>query len=129
MKATGIVRRIDDLGRVVIPKAIREQLNIQAGEPIELFIDEDNNIILSRLYNRYKLEVWTLSYKKVKNICLDEIEGSLDKILSHLKTDYRFTESEADEITRQFTNVGVPDYSINLYNMEFYIEKVVLNGA
>ena len=126
MKATGIVRRIDDLGRIVVPKAIREQLNIKEGEPLELFINEDNDIVLSRLNNRYKLEVWALS-DKVGNIYLNEIEGSLDKILSYLKTNYRFTESETDEITRQFTNVGVPDYSINLFNLEFYIEKVIFN--
>lgn len=38
MKATGIVRRIDDLGRVVIPKEIRRTLNIQEGDPLEVFV-------------------------------------------------------------------------------------------
>lgn len=40
MKATGIVRRVDDLGRVVIPKAIRESLGIIEGEPLEIFLDK-----------------------------------------------------------------------------------------
>lgn len=40
MKATGIVRRIDDLGRVVIPKEIRKSLRIQEGDPLEIFIDQ-----------------------------------------------------------------------------------------
>lgn len=39
MKATGIIRRIDDLGRVVIPREIRRQLGIKDGDPLELFID------------------------------------------------------------------------------------------
>lgn len=39
MKATGIVRRIDDLGRVVIPKEIRRSLSIKEGDPLELFVD------------------------------------------------------------------------------------------
>lgn len=39
MKATGIIRRVDDLGRIVIPKEIRKQLHIRDGEPLELFID------------------------------------------------------------------------------------------
>ena len=39
MKATGIVRRIDDLGRVVIPKEIRRNLHIREGEPLEIFVD------------------------------------------------------------------------------------------
>ena len=41
MKATGIVRRIDDLGRVVIPKEIRRTLRIREGDPLELFTDRD----------------------------------------------------------------------------------------
>ena len=39
MKATGIVRRIDDLGRVIIPKEIRKMLKIRGDEPLELYID------------------------------------------------------------------------------------------
>ena len=41
MKATGIVRRIDDLGRVVIPKEIRRTLKIREGDPLEIFIEKD----------------------------------------------------------------------------------------
>ena len=40
MKATGVVRRIDDLGRVVIPKEIRKTLRIKEGEPLEIFTDK-----------------------------------------------------------------------------------------
>ena len=40
MKATGIVRRIDDIGRIVIPKGIRTQLGLDEGTPMELFIDK-----------------------------------------------------------------------------------------
>jgi stage V sporulation protein T len=41
MKATGIVRRVDDLGRVVIPKEIRRTLDIKEGDPLELFLEGD----------------------------------------------------------------------------------------
>ena len=41
MKATGIVRRIDDLGRVVIPKEIRRSLKIREGDPLEIFLEKD----------------------------------------------------------------------------------------
>lgn len=41
MKATGIVRRIDDLGRVVIPKEIRRTCNIREGDPLEIFLQDD----------------------------------------------------------------------------------------
>lgn len=48
MKATGIVRRIDDLGRVVIPKEIRRTLRIREGYPLEIFTDSDGEIILKK---------------------------------------------------------------------------------
>lgn len=48
MKATGIVRRIDDLGRVVIPKEIRRTMHIREGEPLEIFTDRDGELILKK---------------------------------------------------------------------------------
>jgi stage V sporulation protein T len=44
MKATGIVRRIDDLGRVVIPKEIRKQARISEGDPLEIFLSDDGAV-------------------------------------------------------------------------------------
>ena len=48
MKATGVVRRIDDLGRVVIPKEIRKTLRIKEGAPLEIFTDKEGEIILKK---------------------------------------------------------------------------------
>ena len=48
MKATGIVRRIDDLGRVVVPKEIRRTLRIGEGDPLEIFTDREGEIILKK---------------------------------------------------------------------------------
>lgn len=48
MKATGIVRRIDDLGRIVIPKEIRRTMRIQEGDPLEIFTDRDGGVILKK---------------------------------------------------------------------------------
>lgn len=48
MKATGIVRRIDDLGRVVIPKEIRRTLRIREGDPLEIFTGRDGEVILKK---------------------------------------------------------------------------------
>lgn len=48
MKATGIVRRMDDLGRVVIPKEIRRTMKISEGTPLEIFIDKDGGIIFRK---------------------------------------------------------------------------------
>lgn len=49
MKATGVVRRIDDLGRVVIPKEIRRTCNIREGDPLEIFLQDD--AVVFRKYN------------------------------------------------------------------------------
>ena len=51
MRATGIIRRTDDLGRVVIPKEIRRQLKIGVGEPLEIYTDRDGCVIFKKYQN------------------------------------------------------------------------------
>jgi AbrB family transcriptional regulator, transcriptional pleiotropic regulator of transition state genes len=50
MKTIGIVRKLDDLGRIVIPKETREQLYIAIKEPIEIFLDEEETAIILKKY-------------------------------------------------------------------------------
>lgn len=66
MKATGIVRNIDDLGRIVIPKSLRKTKNIKVGDPLELFVDGDNII-----YRKFDTKGNILSdiERISKNIC------------------------------------------------------------
>ena len=52
MKATGIVRRIDDLGRIVIPKEIRRTLHIRESDPLEIFTDREGQVILIHINDR-----------------------------------------------------------------------------
>lgn len=56
MKATGVVRRIDELGRIVIPKEIRKTMRIREGENIEIFIDGEERIVLKKYSAVKKLE-------------------------------------------------------------------------
>ena len=59
MKNFGIIRRIDDLGRIVIPKEIRRNLRVKEGTPIEITINENGNIILTPyLTKAEKLDRW-----------------------------------------------------------------------
>ena len=51
MRATGIVRRVDDLGRIVIPKEIRRSLGIREGEPMEIYLENDAVIFRRYSYN------------------------------------------------------------------------------
>ena len=59
MKATGIVRRVDDLGRIVIPKEIRRTLNILEGDPLEIFTTPEGDIVY-RKYNEIKPSIDTI---------------------------------------------------------------------
>lgn len=59
MKATGIVRRIDDLGRVVIPKEIRRSMRIKEGDPLEIFTSDEG--ITFRKYSPIDSEKWDLT--------------------------------------------------------------------
>ena len=62
MKATGIVRRIDDLGRVVIPKEISRTLRIKEGTPLEIFTDREGEIILKKYSPIGELNVFAKEY-------------------------------------------------------------------
>lgn len=62
MKATGIVRRIDDLGRVVIPKEIRRTMRIREGDPLEIFTDRDGEVIFKKYSPIGELGVFATQY-------------------------------------------------------------------
>ena len=62
MKATGIVRRIDDLGRVVIPKEIRRTLRLREGTPLEIFTDREGEILLKKYSPMVELAAFATQY-------------------------------------------------------------------
>ena len=111
MKATGIIRRIDELGRIVIPKEIRKKLKINEGENIEIYIDEEEKIILKKysniksikdfvqtfiesIYTSYKYNIIITDTDKViavvgndkKNVINKEISNDLIKCIKDRKT-------------------------------------------
>ena len=65
MKATGIVRRIDDLGRVVIPKEIRRTLRIREGDPLEIFTNTDGGVIFRKYSPIGELSSFAEQYAEV----------------------------------------------------------------
>ena len=70
MKTTGIIRRIDDLGRVVIPKEIRRNLGIREDDPLEILIHED--CICFKKYIPNKLEKVSDAFKELADFAEDE---------------------------------------------------------
>ncbi len=65
MKATGIVRRIDDLGRVVIPKEIRRTMRIREGDPLEIYTDNDGEVIFKKYSPIGELSTFAAQYSDV----------------------------------------------------------------
>lgn len=79
MKATGITRKIDELGRIVLPKELRKTLGIEPGTPIEIYT-EDDMIILKKFENRCVLcgstaDVEDVKGKKVCSKCIKELKA------------------------------------------------------
>ena len=72
MKATGIVRRIDDLGRVVIPKEIRRNMRIREGDPLEICVDRDGQIILKKYSPIGELASMAKEYAEAMNETLGQ---------------------------------------------------------
>ena len=78
MKATGIIRRIDELGRIVIPKELRRTLHIKDGDPIEIFTAEDGMIAL----RKYEPSNSVLSYlERLEALINDEEFRHKNKML------------------------------------------------
>ena len=78
MKATGIVRRIDDLGRVVVPKEIRRTLRIREGDPLEIFTDKEGEIILKKYSPIGELSAFARQYAESLSQMLGCLAGICD---------------------------------------------------
>ena len=79
MKATGVVRRIDDLGRVVIPKEIRRTLRIKEGDPLEIFTDREGEIILKKYSPISELSEFATRYAETLSRTTGHIACITDK--------------------------------------------------
>ena len=73
MKATGIIRRVDDLGRIVIPKEVRRQLKVREGDSLEIFLSKEGEIILKP----YKQQEYTLR----RDDCWEELIAPNGKVI------------------------------------------------
>lgn len=79
MKATGVVRRIDDLGRVVVPKEIRRTLRIKEGDPLEIFTEKEGEIILKKYSPIGELSEFATEYAETLNKTTGHIACITDK--------------------------------------------------
>lgn len=93
MKATGIVRRIDDLGRVVIPKEIRRTLRIREGDPLEIFTDREGEVILKKYspigeLNEFANEYCETLYENTNNTAIISDRDRIIAISGGSKKEY-----------------------------------------
>ena len=114
MKATGVVRRIDELGRIVIPKEIRKNLRIRDGENIEIYTDINNNIILKK-------------FSIVKRLG-DFAQNFTDSIYSFLKHNILITDTDyiiaASGSLKKYLNKDISDdLLLSIKRRENILEK------
>lgn len=123
MKATGIVRRIDDLGRVVIPKEIRHNMKISEGEPLEIFIEDD-----SIIFKKYSTDG-----KKLAENCADWVNENKNSIVLVMsigdKTVCAF-KTESGSLTAEVSRHSSDTFDLNIaicycaVKCGFYVEGI-----
>lgn len=85
MKSTGIIRRIDDLGRIVIPKEIRRNIRVGEGSPMEIFVTEEG-ILLKKYYPQAGLlELMSAIAKEVEELSSDLGPEKTGDIRRHIR--------------------------------------------
>ncbi len=137
MKATGIVRRIDDLGRVVIPKEIRRTLRIREGDPLEIFTDREGGIILKKYSPINELTDFSREYAEslqdvIGHIILISDKDAFISVSGTNKEDYedRKVSARLDEIMegRKSVLLGISDKVIPLHkddSMDEYKYEII----
>lgn len=140
MKATGVIRRIDELGRIVIPKEIRKNFRIKEGENIEIFISDDDSIVLkkhSTLSNINEIaKIITESINQLNNKCVLITDTSnIISITGNYKKEYlnktispefyKLLESRNKVIEYKRKQIKIIDEEITV---SYIINPILLNG-
>ena len=96
MKATGIVRRVDDLGRVVIPKEIRRTMRVREGDPLEIFMCEDGGVVLRKYQQTVIAEIETMKEYVDDQLSYNEDEKRV-AVRQHFNAILALLKEEEDE--------------------------------
>lgn len=102
MQATGIIRRIDDLGRVVIPVSIRKMLRLKVGDPLEVYVDKRNMEVTFKKYYAYSADQEN-EYKKLVQI-LYKATGLRIIFADREKVIWAYNERLIGQISDDFSN-------------------------
>ena len=140
MKTTGVIRRIDDLGRIVIPKEIRKTLRIKDGESVEIFLNSDNIVLkkyspLSSLPDFYKDYVDSI-YSEIGNSVIIVDRDKIVAVSGDLKKNYfdKTISLELDEMiqkrvvvsSKAISNISILDGIVE--NISYVIAPIISSG-
>lgn len=140
MSATGIVRRIDELGRIVIPKEIRKTLRIQEGENIEISLDNKENIVLKKYSIMKHLNDFAQNFTESiyhflkKDIMISDMDtiiaasGSNKKAYLNKNLSSEFLESIKSGTFKHEELININMIENNHIDTPYRIEKIQMNG-
>ncbi len=122
MKATGIVRRIDDLGRVVIPKEIRRTQLIRVGDPLEIYVSNNNEVIFKKYSPMGELSSFAQSYIDIlnKNTGVCAIVTDRDQVIA---ASINNKELLQNTLTKEYENVVELRRTTNVKEQTIHVSK------
>ena len=133
MKATGVIRRIDDLGRIVIPKEIRKNLKISEGDSLEIYVD-DSNVIFKKysiLDNMISFSTKLAdSFYKVYNQGIiitdkDKIIATSKNMITYLSKELASSIKDKISSRKEISELGVITLDLET---KYYISPIIVNS-
>ena len=138
MKETGILRRIDELGRIVVPKEIRKKLKIREGDNLDIFVSEDNVIL--RKYSPLNdletiLTILLAALKKINNVVI--VVADLSKVIASTKNEINNDEPISEVLVQLLSqkeqihinkNMSVQITGNYSSNQNLFIKPIVIYG-
>ena len=135
MKATGVVRRIDELGRIVIPKEIRRNLKIRDGESIEIFTDNQNQIVLKKyslsedyamMIKSYVEAIYQMLKKDILITDRDKFIGGIGEFKKECDQK-ELSDNLLKIIDKRETKINREQGQLELFNNKIYEGKYLIN--
>ncbi len=123
MKATGIVRRIDDLGRVVIPKEIRRTQLIRVGDPLEIYVSNNNEVIFKKYSPMGELSNFAQSYVDIlyKNTGACTVVTDRDHVIATCASNKELMQTT---LTKDYENITEQRRLANVKHQNIQISQV-----
>ena len=126
MKSTGITRNLDEVGRLVIPREIRKTLRLKQGTPMEIFIDNDNELVLRKISPVFELQTMA---KRLTKLVYDAFDLTvlicdLDKVLAASGSNKKeFADKNLNDKFSKLIHSRTKKYITKSPNRGFFIDK------